>query len=113
MYGPIVGLAYGPPAEACRAKAAPIVGDQSERGQTLVNTGLYGWVRHPMYAGHLLFLLGLPLWLGSLAATLLVPVVFAPLVGRILVEERSLRKGLAGYAEYIEQVRYRLIPKLW
>jgi protein-S-isoprenylcysteine O-methyltransferase Ste14 len=93
--------------------AIPVVGDQAQRGQVLVDTGLYGLVRHPMYAGHIFFLLGLPLWLGSWAGALAAPVVFLPLIPRILVEERALRKTLAGYPEYTERVRYCLLPRVW
>jgi protein-S-isoprenylcysteine O-methyltransferase Ste14 len=93
--------------------AAPIVGDQSQRNHTLVDWGLYGVVRHPPYLGNSLFLSGLALWLGSLAALLLVPLALSPLVGRIRVEEMTLRESLPGYAEYCDRVRSRIIPGLW
>lgn len=93
--------------------AIPVVGDQAERGQVLVDGGLYGLVRHPMYAGHIFFLAGLPLWLGSWAGSLATPVVFLPLLARIRVEEKTLRTTLAGYGQYTERVRYRLIPLVW
>ena len=95
------------------AFAAPVVGDQTERNQFLVDTGVYGRVRHPLYLGHLLFLLGLPLWLESYLGLLMVPVVFAPIVARILVEERTLIETLPGYVGYRERVPYRLLPLLW
>ena len=95
------------------AFATPVVGDQSERGQVLVDTGLYGHVRHPMYLGLLLFLLGLALWLESFAGVLALPLVFVPLVARILVEEKVLLKSLAGYDQYVTEVRYRVVPFLW
>jgi len=93
--------------------ATPIVGDQEDRGQRLIDTGLYSLVRHPMYLGHLLFLLGLPLWLGTYLGSLMVPIVFLPVIARILVEERTLVEMLPGYAEYMERVPYRLIPFAW
>jgi protein-S-isoprenylcysteine O-methyltransferase Ste14 len=93
--------------------ATPVVGDQSERGQTLVDTGLYGWVRHPLYLGLLFFLLGLPLWLESTLCTVLVPVVFSPLLFRIQVEEKSLMESLEGYSAYKDRVPHRLLPYLW
>jgi protein-S-isoprenylcysteine O-methyltransferase Ste14 len=95
------------------AFAAPIVKDQSERGQVLIDTGLYGRVRHPFYLGILLFFLGLALWLESYASvlTLLLPFVF--LVARIIVEEKTLRETLPGYADYTRRVRYRLVPFVW
>jgi protein-S-isoprenylcysteine O-methyltransferase Ste14 len=93
--------------------AAPIVGDQSERGQVLIDSGLYGRVRHPLYLGHLLFLTGLPLWLQSFAGLIALPLVFAPVVARIYVEERTLRETLPGYAEYMSKVPRRLVPFVW
>jgi protein-S-isoprenylcysteine O-methyltransferase Ste14 len=95
------------------AFAAPIVKDQSERGQVLIDTGLYGRVRHPFYLGLLLFLLGLTLWLESYAGlpALLVPLAF--LVARIEVEERTLRETLPGYGDYTRRVRHRLVPFVW
>jgi len=95
------------------AFAAPVVGDQTECNHVLVDTGIYGRLRHPLYLGHLLFLLGLPLWLESYLGFLVVPVVFAPMVARILVEERTLVGTLAGYASYRDRVPYRLIPLVW
>lgn len=93
--------------------ATPIVGDQSERAQVLVDTGIYGLVRHPMYLGHLFFLSGIPLWLESYLGLLLVPVVFVPVIARIWIEERTLVQTLPGYAGYKNRVTYRLIPFVW
>jgi protein-S-isoprenylcysteine O-methyltransferase Ste14 len=95
------------------AFATPVVRDQSERGHTLVDTGLYGAVRHPFYTGFLIALVGLALWLGSYTAALAVSVVLLSLLVRIRVEESTLRETLPGYAEYMERVRYRLIPGVW
>jgi protein-S-isoprenylcysteine O-methyltransferase Ste14 len=95
------------------AFAAPIVKDQSERGQVLINTGLYGLVRHPFYLGFLLFLIGVALWLESYASVLSVSVIFVVLSARMYIEEKILRKELSGYIEYISQVRYRLVPFVW
>jgi len=93
--------------------AAPVVKIQRERGQTVVTTGPYAIVRHPMYAGGLLVLIAMPLQLGSwlgLAAALL----FAPLLSvRIVMEERTLRAELEGYDDYARRVRWRLIPRVW
>ena len=82
-------------------------------GQKVISTGLYGVVRHPMYAATLLMFLPLPLILGSfwgLCAFSLYPVI---LIIRILDEEAVLRAGLAGYEAYTKQVKYRLIPFIW
>lgn len=82
-------------------------------GQKVVSTGPYAWLRHPMYFGGAIFLLGLPLAFGSYWA-LLVFVPFLPvLVWRLLDEERLLAANLSGYKEYMQKVRYRLIPFVW
>jgi len=93
--------------------AAPIVGDQTDRNQVVIDSGLYGRIRHPLYLGYILFLTGLGLWLGSIVSVLMMPVIVAPIVARVLIEERTLRENLQGYAEYMTQVRYRLVPLAW
>jgi protein-S-isoprenylcysteine O-methyltransferase Ste14 len=60
-----------------------------------------------------LFVLGLALWLRSLVSVLTLPVAFAPIIARILIEERTLRETLPGYGEYMQKVRNRLIPHFW
>ena len=95
------------------AFAAPVVKHQEERHQTVIDTGVYGLVRHPMYAGAVLLLVGMPLWLESYAATLLASVPIGTLAVRILIEEQFLRRELQGYDAYTQRVRYRLIPFLW
>src|SRR5215471_11511383 len=86
---------------------------QVEEGQPVVSTGLYAYVRHPMYSGALLLLAAMPLALGSWWSVLLVVPFFPVLVWRILDEENFLRKDLPGYAEYMQRVRYRLVPWVW
>ena len=93
--------------------AAPIVKDQSERGQTLVDTGLYIRVRHPMYTGMLLWLAGLGLWLESTTAAIGVLALVPFFLGRIHAEERFLRDTLEGYGDYTNRVRHRLISFVW
>ncbi|HEV8711836.1 MAG TPA: isoprenylcysteine carboxylmethyltransferase family protein [Candidatus Binatia bacterium] len=95
------------------AFAAPVVKHQAERQQRVIDTGVYGLVRHPMYAGGILLLIGMPLWLESTAAALLASVPSGTLAVRILVEEEFLRRELKGYETYTERTRYRLIPFLW
>lgn len=90
--------------------ASPNIEDQSDRGQQVVDTGLYGLVRHPLYAGNLIFFAGVALWMGSLAALIAVAVHLAATLARIVVEERFLRANLADYAAYAGRVRARLIP---
>ena len=84
-----------------------------QENQTVVSTGLYGIVRHPMYAATLLLFTMMPLVLGSLLAlAFMVPLPFL-LAKRIQNEEKVLRSGLDGYDEYIKKVKYRLIPFVW
>ena len=114
--GAVVGLTgYGVMATAVwqNPYAAPIVGDQTERDQVVIDSGLYGRVRHPLYLGYILFLTGLGLWLGSVVSVLVMPVIVAPIVARILIEEKTLRENLPGYAEYMTRVPYRLVPLAW
>src|SRR5262249_17503300 len=81
-----------------------------EENQRVISTGPYAIVRHPMYAVSLIFMLGIPLALGSWWGLLaFVPGVPA-LIWRILDEERLLKRDLPGYAEYAQRVRFRLIP---
>ena len=84
-----------------------------QENQTVVDTGLYGIVRHPMYAVTLVLFLSIPLILGSLIA--LVPFLLYPvlIVQRIRDEEVFLAEELNGYPAYQQKVRYRLIPYLW
>jgi protein-S-isoprenylcysteine O-methyltransferase Ste14 len=86
---------------------------QEERGQSVVSTGPYRYVRHPMYASMFLFFPGSALLLGSWWGLLLCVVLLGLLVWRIPLEERMLENGLAGYDEYARKVRYRLIPRVW
>jgi protein-S-isoprenylcysteine O-methyltransferase Ste14 len=95
------------------AFAAPVVKHQEERQQRVIDSGVYGVVRHPMYAGAVPLLVGMPLWLESYAAALMASAPIGTLVLRILVEEQFLRMELPGYDAYTERVRYRLIPFLW
>lgn len=84
-----------------------------ESGQTVVSTGLYGLVRHPMYAGTVILLVGIPLALGSYWGLLfIVPSLFV-LALRIRDEEDMLEHELTGYRAYEQQVHYRLLPYVW
>lgn len=93
--------------------AAPVVKIQKDRAQRVVTTGPYAYVRHPMYAGALLYFVGTPLLLGSWYGLAFAPVLVAALAFRIVMEERTLTAGLAGYADYAARVCYRLIPGVW
>ena len=93
--------------------AAPVVKIQKDRGQRAVDTGLYAHVRHPMYAGALLFFIGLPLLLGSWYGLWFFPVFTVLFSTRAVLEERTLIRELDGYADYAARVRYRLVPGVW
>jgi len=84
-----------------------------EKDQPVVSTGLYGVVRHPMYVGALILIVGMPLALGSYwGLWTMIPGVLI-FVARITDEEKALRQDLAGYDEYIDKVHYRLVPGVW
>jgi protein-S-isoprenylcysteine O-methyltransferase Ste14 len=84
-----------------------------ETGQKLVSTGLYGRVRHPMYTGNVIMMVGIPLALGSYwGLVFLIPGLLV-LALRIRDEEKLLQEGLDGYREYTQKVRYRLVPCMW
>lgn len=84
-----------------------------QEGQNVVDTGLYGIVRHPMYMSTLLMFLSMPLVLGSPVSFLIMLLYIPVIVMRIRNEEQVLEKGLDGYAEYKKKIRYRLIPFIW
>ena len=84
-----------------------------QENQQVIDTGLYGVVRHPMYAVTVLLFLSMPLVLGS-PLSFAVMLLYLPLIAkRIRNEEAVLESGLAGYAEYKQRVKYRLIPGIW
>ena len=84
-----------------------------EEGQTVVDTGLYGVVRHPMYTATVFLFLSMPLILGSLISFFVFLIYPVLIVSRIIGEEKLLEKELKGYAEYKKKVKYRLIPFIW
>ena len=105
--------AYALYAEVMRENAYLSRTVEVQENQKVIDTGLYGIVRHPMYAVTLVLFLSMPLVLGSwlsLAVLLVYPVIIA---ARIRDEERVLTDGLPGYAEYTQRVRWRLIPFIW
>lgn len=84
-----------------------------ESGQTLVSTGLYGLVRHPMYSGSVIMMVGVPLALDSYWGLVFVIPALVALALRIRDEEEFLQQQLSGYSDYEQQVRYRLVPYVW
>jgi protein-S-isoprenylcysteine O-methyltransferase Ste14 len=106
----LAGAALWPMAIWENRFATPNVQDQTAEGQHIVDTGIYRFVRHPIYLGTLLLFGGAPLWLGSSAAVIGVGVLLVMTVGRIVIEERDLRARLPAYKDYARRVRGRLIP---
>jgi len=92
---------------------SPLVRIQEERRQQVVSTGVYSFVRHPMYLAGILMFLGAPLLLGSMYGVLVGVVLCFLLVFRIGGEEKMLMNELEGYADYKKKVRYRFIPFVW
>lgn len=106
-------LSYVLYAEVLRENAYLSRTIQVQEGQRVVDTGLYGVVRHPMYLATILLFLSIPLVLGSLVAFTVFLVYPFVLVLRIRNEETVLEAELDGYKEYKEKVKYRLIPFVW
>ncbi len=106
-------VGYGLYAEVMRENAYLSRTVEVQEGQVVVDTGLYGVVRHPMYLATLLMFLPLPLILGSLWGLIPFAVYPVVIVIRICNEERVLTEGLSGYAEYKTRTKYRLLPFVW
>ena len=104
---------YGMYAEVMRENAYLSRTVEVSEGQTVVSTGLYGIVRHPMYLATLFMFLPMPLILGSLWGLIPFALYPAVIVVRILNEEKVLTRELEGYSEYKTKVKYRLIPFIW
>lgn len=100
-------------AQAVNRHFEPSVRIQADRGHSVVDGGPYAHVRHPGYAGGALILVGMALALGSGWALLPALLVIALIVVRTVLEERALRDGLAGYADYTQRVKYRWVPWVW
>ena len=93
---------------------SPSVRIQTDRGQTVVSTGPYHYVRHPMYSAAVLWTVGTALLLGSWYGLLFGLVLLDGLIAaRAVLEERTLRAELPGYDAYMARVKYRLIPRVW
>jgi len=86
---------------------------QTDRNQHVISTGVYGFVRHPLYLGCLLMTLGAPLLLGSLYGFIAGFIGVIVVAGRIIGEEKMLVNELEGYEEYQKKVKYRLVPFVW
>ena len=106
-------LAYALYAEVLRENAYLSRTIEVQEGQKVVDTGLYGVVRHPMYAVTLFLFLSMPLVLACPYSFAVMLVYIPIIVKRIRNEEAVLEKGLEGYAEYKQRVKYRLVPGIW
>lgn len=106
-------IAYALYAEVLRENAYLSRTIEVQEDQKVIDTGLYGIVRHPMYMTTLLLFLSMPLVLGSVIS-FVITLAYIPIIAkRIRNEEQVLRDGLEGYKEYMRKVRYRVIPFIW
>ena len=106
-------LAYGLYAEVLRENVWLSRTIEVQENQKVVDTGLYGLVRHPMYLSTLLLFLAMPLVLGSVISFVIMLAYIPIIAKRIRNEEQVLEKGLEGYTDYKKRVRYKVIPFVW
>ena len=106
-------LAYALYAEVLRENVWLSRAIEVQENQKVIDTGLYGVVRHPMYMSTLLLFLSMPLVLGSVISFVIMLAYIPILAKRIRNEEQVLERGLEGYADYQKRVRYRVIPFVW
>ncbi|MBR2660726.1 MAG: isoprenylcysteine carboxylmethyltransferase family protein [Clostridia bacterium] len=106
-------ISYGLYAEVMKENAYLSRTVEVQEGQQVVDTGLYGIVRHPMYMSTLFLFLAMPLVLGSLISFLIMLLYILIIAKRIRNEEQVLEEGLQGYAEYKQKVKYKVIPFIW
>jgi len=90
--------------------AAPVVKMQKERGQKVISSGMYGVIRHPMYAGAVLLFISTPLLLGSVYGLLIGLLLIITIAVRSVGEEAMLKQELDGYSDYMKKVKWRIIP---
>ena len=106
-------ISYGLYAEVMKENAYLSRTVEVQEGQQVVDTGLYGIVRHPMYMSTLFLFLAMPLVLGSLISFLIILLYIPIIAKRIRNEEQVLEEGLQGYVEYKQKVKYKVIPFIW
>lgn len=106
-------LSYGLYAEVLRENIYLSRTIEVQADQKVIDTGLYGIVRHPMYMSTVILFMSMPLVLGSPLAFLIMLLYVPVIVMRIRNEEKVLEKGLPGYTEYEQKVKHRLIPFIW
>jgi protein-S-isoprenylcysteine O-methyltransferase Ste14 len=108
-----IAFAFGVWATAVNRFFATAVRIQTDRGHHVITSGPYRFVRHPGYAAFPFIFVGSGMALGSWSAALVGVVMFLLLLPRVIDEDRTLRAELAGYSEYAQKVRYRLLPGVW
>ena len=113
LFAVVFLLAYALYAEVMRENVYLSRTVEVQENQQVVDTGLYGIVRHPMYMTTLLLFLSMPLVLGSLISFLIMFLYLPIIAKRMRNEEQVLSEGLPGYAEYMKKVKYRVIPFIW
>ncbi len=113
MASVVMLVSYGLYAEVMRENAYLSRTVKVQEGQKVIDTGLYGIVRHPMYMATIFLFLSIPLVLGSWYAFVIFLFYPAVIVVRIINEEKVLSEGLEGYEEYKKKVKYRIIPFVW
>ena len=96
-----------------RANPFAVTTVRTQAGQSVIDSGPYAFVRHPMYAGAMAFFIGAPLMLGSWVGLALAPLFIIAVAMRALGEERLLHERLPGYTNYAARVRYRFVPRVW
>ncbi|MBN1935540.1 MAG: isoprenylcysteine carboxylmethyltransferase family protein [Anaerolineae bacterium] len=109
----ILGVLFTVWAMAANPFFSGLVRIQADRGHTVAAGGPYRWMRHPGYAGAILFDLAVPLFLGSLWAWIPTALTIIVIVVRTALEDKTLRAELAGYQAYANRVRFRLLPGIW
>jgi protein-S-isoprenylcysteine O-methyltransferase Ste14 len=111
--GVLVAIGLGLVARVYRENTFSSATIEVAENQTVISTGPYAIVRHPMYASALLYMAGTPLALGSYWGLVVIPAMMPFLIWRLLDEERFLAENLPGYTEYQKGVRHRLVPFVW
>lgn len=109
----IMLASYGMYAEVMRENAYLSRTVEVQENQKVIDTGLYGVIRHPMYTATIFLFLSIPLVLGSWISFVIMLLYPVAIIARIGNEEKVLEAGLEGYKEYKEKVKYRLVPFIW
>lgn len=109
----VFGLLFNVGSIYANAFITPTIQDQTDDGQKVADTGVYGIVRHPMYSSLIVLFGGIAIWLESWLGVIALLPVLVVMIFRIRVEERTLKAVLPGYLKYMKKVKYRLLPFVW